>query len=212
MVIAEKQKKGKGRLNRKWFSPIGGIWLSIILRPKIAVKNAPILTLVAGTSVARTLKQLYNIDAKVKWPNDVLIDNKKVCGILTEMNSSNGNINYIVVGIGINANIDSSFFPNHIKKAAISLKDVLGKNISREEFIKRLLGEFEVLYEMFTTEQDVLKLWIEISDTIGRYVRVISIDEDVEGFAVGIDHDGALLLKKHNGIKRIRAGDCIYLR
>ncbi len=143
IVIAEIQNRGKGRRGKTWISPPGGVWMSIILRPDIPPFNAPQLTLVTGVAVAETLKKECNLDVGIKWPNDILIGNKKVCGILTEVNASIDKVNYVVVGIGIDMNVDVPLFPPDLQKGATSLKNELDTEINGAILVQKFLLEFE---------------------------------------------------------------------
>ena len=139
IVVAEIQNRGKGRRGKTWISPPGGVWMSIILRPDIPPFNAPQLTLVTGVAVAETLKKECDLDVGIKWPNDILIGNKKVCGILTEVNASIEKVNYVVVGIGIDMNVDVPLFPPDLQKGATSLKNELNTEINGALLVQKFL-------------------------------------------------------------------------
>jgi len=147
MVIAETQSRGRGRLGRKWVSPEGGIWFSVILRPKVDPEDALKLTLMAAAVVAKVISDMFKLEAEVKWPNDVIINGKKVCGILTEMSTKGGLVDFVVIGVGINANIDLDSFPKHLRKFLTSLKEELRENIDRKRFLCALLEKFEQCYK-----------------------------------------------------------------
>ncbi|MEN6291910.1 MAG: biotin--[acetyl-CoA-carboxylase] ligase [Methanobacterium sp.] len=149
IVIAESQRRGKGRRGKKWISPLGGAWLSIILRPNTLPINAPQLTFIAGVAAAQTIKEEYGLDAGIKWPNDVLIDDKKVCGVLTEISTEIDTIDYIVTGIGIDANIDVNLLPSELQDTTTSLKSELNQDISRMILVQKFLGNFEAMYDEF---------------------------------------------------------------
>ncbi|MBU4309989.1 biotin--[acetyl-CoA-carboxylase] ligase [bacterium] len=233
IVIAEVQTKGKGRLGREWSSPFGGLWLSIILRPKILPTQAPRMTVIAALGVAKTIRELYSLDAFIKWPNDILIRSqlgtirangrmrkkgsrvfKKVCGILTEMEAEQDTVNYVVIGIGANLNIDVKKFPIEFRKDATSLEKELGRKIDRVEFTKRMLEEIENFYLLFKKRgfAPILKEWKEISATLGKGVKAVSGRRIIEGKAIDIDSDGTLIIKTKAGKKeRILAGDVTLL-
>ncbi|MFH1773797.1 MAG: biotin--[acetyl-CoA-carboxylase] ligase [Methanobacteriota archaeon] len=214
VVISEIQRKGRGRREREWFSPKGGVWMSIILRPKVSPSRASSLTLVAGLAVAKTLSGLYNLKCKLKWPNDVLINEKKVCGVLTEISAEIDKINYVVAGIGINANIDIGSFPGEFRDAATTLKNELNRDILRDELVKQLLEELEKLYKIFQ-KQGFSKLkeeWKKSASTIGRKVRIITDSRTIEGIARDIGENGELFVEAQEGIEKIISGDCIHLR
>lgn len=214
VIISETQKSGRGRMGRDWTSPRGGIYISVILKPTIPASHAYHLTLVAGIAVANAIRNL-GINACIKWPNDIIINNRKVCGILTEINAEIEKINYIVLGIGINANVDTGMFSSEIKEGSTSLKSELGKPVERVSFVQNLLYEFEQDYIKFKSKPftDIVDEWISLSDTIGKEVSIMTPSKMVEGKAVGVTKNGALIVKKDDGEKEeIIAGRCIYTR
>jgi BirA family biotin operon repressor/biotin-[acetyl-CoA-carboxylase] ligase len=207
IVIAEAQTRGRGRLSRQWLSPEGGIYFTIVLRPIISPAYAPRINLMAAVAVASTIRKLYGLKAEVKWPNDVLIAGRKVCGILAEMDAEMDVVRFVNVGIGINANVTIPEFAEH----ATSLKDLLGREICRKELLRELLEEIERRQaRLMGTE--LLQEWRKLSLTLNRDVRVVSVDEEVRGRAIDIDATGALVMKiKDGSLKHILAGDCIPL-
>ncbi|MCQ2738452.1 MAG: biotin--[acetyl-CoA-carboxylase] ligase [archaeon] len=214
VIIAETQTKARGRSAKHWESPKGGIWLSIILKPNINPSKFPLITLFTGVAVAKTIKKL-GLNAKIKWPNDVLINNKKISGILTESNiiSSNANPrNYIVVGVGIDTNIKiNDFKDKELKNRITTLNEELGKNIDANEFIAKLLTEFEEIYNLYKKEEfkTTLDDWRSLSDTIGKNVKIKQLNEEKYGYAVGINDEGNLIIKKSNGeLEKITYGEC----
>jgi BirA family biotin operon repressor/biotin-[acetyl-CoA-carboxylase] ligase len=214
VVIAETQSGGKGRIGRKWLSPEGGIWLSIILKPKIQPLHAARLTLLAGLAAAKTIQGM-GIEAKIKWPNDVLVKGKKVCGILTEMEAELDRIDYCVVGIGINANVDTELFPEEIRDLSTSLERELGHAVNRNWFVSRLLEEFEKEYLKFRNGEfsSILEEWRKMLGTIGEYVKITTQAKTIYGEAVGVDDDGTLVIETHDGsLEKIVAGTCEHLR
>lgn len=214
VIIAEKQKKGIGRFGREWLSPKGGVYVSVILKPKISPIDASKMTLTTGIAVAKVIRKL-GLDATLKWPNDVLIHGKKVGGILTSMSTKDGKVEYIIVGIGINANIYISTFPKELQKSVTSLKEELKKEVSLEKIIGDILYEVETNYETFKKGNIayLLNEWKRLSDTIGKKVKIKMRTEIIEGEAVGVNRDGALILKlEDSSVKNIIAGECIHLR
>ena len=214
IVVAEVQKGGRGRLGREWLSPRGGIWMSVILKPTISLAHASRLTLVVGVAISKAMRKL-GVDARIKWPNDILIDGKKVCGILTEVNAEMEQIDYIVIGIGINANVDMNEFSDDVKDVATTLLSELGEPIDRISFIQDVLFELEQEYIRFSTQpfSHILDEWISLSDTIGRQVTVTTPSKIIEGKAVGMTEDGALMIENPNGSRQdVMAGLCIYTR
>ena len=208
IVIAESQAGGRGRLSRQWLSPQGGIYFTLILRPRIGPAYAPRINLMVAVAVATTIRKLFGLKAELKWPNDVLAAGKKVCGILAEMDAEMDVVNFVNVGIGINANNPATGF----EKTATSLKEVLGREISRKGFLGALIIEIE-RWQPLLMKADLLKEWKELSATLNREVTVMSLGEELTGQAVDIDSTGALILKDRNGsLKTVLAGDCVHLR
>jgi len=204
IVIAEAQAHGRGRLSREWLSPKGGIYFTLILRPSISPAYAPRINLMASVAVATTIRKLFGLNAELKWPNDVLIEGRKVCGILAEMDV----VNFVNVGIGINANTSIPQF----EKTVTSLKDALGREISRKEFLSVVLVEL-ARWQALLMEGALLDEWKKLSGTLNKYVRILSPGEVIVGRAIDIDTTGALIIRKRNGsLKKALAGDCIHLR
>ena len=206
-VVAESQAHGRGRLSREWLSPEGGIYLTIILRPKIGPIYAPRINLMASVAVATTITQLFGIKTELKWPNDVLIAGAKVCGILAEMDAEPDVVNFVNLGIGINANTSVPEFQNR----ATSLKDALGREISRKELLRALLAEIE-RQQSVLMDAHLLQEWKRLSATLNRDVRIEMPGEVIVGRAIDVDATGALIIREPNGsLKKAVAGDCIHL-
>jgi BirA family biotin operon repressor/biotin-[acetyl-CoA-carboxylase] ligase len=201
LVITERQSAGKGRLGREWFSPIGGIWLSIILYPQLPPSYIPRITLMTAVAVVKAIKMCTQIEPQIKWPNDILINEKKVCGILTEMNAELDMINWVVVGIGINVNINHQEFPEDIQENTISLKEVSGKEVFRVKLTQTFLQEFEKYYDKLKRKEfpSILEEWKLYSNTLGKKIRVDMGERIIAGEAVDINEEGALILKKEDG-------------
>lgn len=213
IVIAESQRSGKGRRGKKWISPSGGVWMTILLRPDIPPSKAPQLTLVTGVAVAETLTQECQLDVGIKWPNDILIGEKKVCGILIEASSNPKGLEYVVVGIGIDLNVDVANFPPELREGATSLKSELEKEISGVEVVQAFLSNFENLYNEFKADgfSEILKEWRRLSKTIGNYVEVHKKGKTVRGEAVGITKEGVLILEMDDGsLRKVISGECIH--
>jgi BirA family biotin operon repressor/biotin-[acetyl-CoA-carboxylase] ligase len=214
VVLAKMQKGGKGRLEREWFSPNGGLWLSIILRPDIKPSEATKLTLMAGVAVARILRSLYNFDAKIKWPNDVIINGKKVCGILTEARDLENRIDYVILGIGINANFDLKDLPEEIRNLTTTLGGEIGSELDLEKLLLALLMEIDKYYEILKIGNTniILNEWRKLSDTLGRRVKIITLKETIEGIALDVDDMGALIVRTDdNKEQKFFAGDCMHV-
>lgn len=210
VVVAEEQGSGRGRLDRSFFSPRGGIWFSVILRPHFLPQEAPKCTLMAAVSVAKAMKA-FSFNIGIKWPNDILYEGKKLTGILTEMHAEMDRINYIVIGIGINVNIPLSEFPAELRETATSLQLIKGTDVPRLEFLRNVLENMEALYKTAAAHgfSTIMDEWRHCSATLGQEVRVIGVgrDEQFTGKAVDIDEDGALLIDTEHGQKRVVAGD-----
>ena len=208
IVIAEVQTLGRGRLSREWLSPEGGIYFTLVLRPRISPAYAPRINLMASIAVATTIRKLFGLKAELKWPNDVLIEGKKVCGILAEMDAEMDVVNFVNVGIGINANNSVTRF----EKMATSLRDALGRQIHRKEFLSLLIVEIERRQPLLM-KAELLKEWKRLSATLNKEVRVMSLGEEVIGQAIDIDVTGALILKgKNSSLRSVLVGDCVHLR
>ena len=208
IVITETQTSGRGRLSREWVSPEGGIYFTIILHPRISPACAPRINLMISIAVATAIRKLFGVKAELKWPNDVLIEGKKVCGILAEMDSEMDIMNFVNVGIGINANTSVPQF----EKTATSLKAALGKKISRKEFLRVLLREIEG-WQSLLMKEDLLEEWRRLSITLNRDVKVMAPGEVIAGRAIDIDAAGALIVKESDGaFEKAVAGDCIHTR
>jgi len=211
VVIAETQTNGRGRLDREWHSPVGGLWFSLILRPKLHPTEAVKLTFVAGLAVTKVLHEIFGLDVETKWPNDVLVNGKKICGILTEMNTTGESVNFVVVGVGVNANFDvEKAFPKELIGVATSLENELRRKVRLEELFGCLLEKLENLYELLINEgfNPILREWKGYAGFLGRLVDVTSATERLTGLALDVDHDGALVIKpKDERIRRIFVGD-----
>jgi len=209
VVIAEKQTEGKGRLSRKWESPEGGIYMSILLMPKVSSEKLPALAMVSVLGTCRAINSLYPVKAGIKWPNDIFVREKKLAGILSEVDIKGKTITF-VAGIGINANSEIN-----VEVPTTSLKQETGREIDRNELIARVLGFFDEYYSTFTSERELKNLISEykkLSVTLGRSVIVKTPKETMIGEAMDIESDGGLVIKLADGsLKRILAGDCLHL-
>ncbi|KQC16424.1 MAG: biotin--[acetyl-CoA-carboxylase] ligase [Methanothrix sp.] len=212
VVVAEVQTAGRGRMERSWHSPKGGIWMSVILKPKIPPALASRVNMASAVAAARALAGLYGLDVRIKWPNDLLVSGKKVCGILTEIGAEIDSLDYAVVGIGINANIDPSRLPE--EWGATSISGLLGREVSRTELVQKVLEEMERAYEEVESSFDLVYVaWKRRSATVGQRVRIITRGGEFEGRAEALEADGALVVRRDDGpFERVLAGDCIHLR
>jgi len=216
VVFADSQTSGKGRLQRVWQSPPGcNLYASLLLRPAIAPMDAARITLTAGVAVAEMISIICSEGVGLKWPNDVLIRGRKVCGILTEMKTTGPDLDAVVVGIGLNVNIAvEDFDPTH-RHTATSLREETGRSFRREVVAFHLCDTFEKWYQVFLCEgfEPVREQWLSYSGMTGRRVRVLFQGEEREGVVVGIDFDGTLLLDDERGdVRRIIAGDASIMK
>lgn len=213
-VIAEEQTAGKGRMGRVWHSPKGkGIYLSIILRPPLPPARVSFLTLCSAISAVEAIRGCADLRAFVKWPNDVLVSGKKVCGILTELGTEADRINHAIVGVGINANQDAPDLAG--LPAATSLKIERGEEVPRLELTRAFLESMDGNYALLRAEEygKIIDRWLDVSETIGKRILTQSLSgERWEGVASGLDEDGCLLLRLDGGMtKRITGGDVTIL-
>ncbi|MFA9463323.1 MAG: biotin--[acetyl-CoA-carboxylase] ligase [Velocimicrobium sp.] len=208
LVTADMQSSGKGRRGRSWISPNGsGIWMSLILEPMLEPIHASMLTLVAALAAAKGICEVTMLDAKIKWPNDIVVNKKKVCGILTEMNTELDYINYVIVGIGINANMQE--FPEEIKQVATSLLIESGKQINRSVLICKVMEYFELYYEAFIQKKDASPFLEEYNMFLinrDKTVKIIGEEERI-GVAKGINARGELLVMIDNQEIPIMSGE-----
>jgi len=211
VVVAEAQTCGRGRLSRPWFSPDkGGIWFSIILRPSLHPTEAAKLTILGAVAVAKAIRETTGLAVEIKWPNDILFKGRKLVGILTELNAEMDAINYIVMGIGINVNVELDEFPEEIKNIASSLTREIGHDISRRLLLQAILEQLEQLYDQVIRQGfiPVFANWRTMNCTLNSEVNVVSANQQFTGLAVDIDADGALLVKKEDGvIERVLSGE-----
>ncbi|MCH4200608.1 MAG: biotin--[acetyl-CoA-carboxylase] ligase [Clostridium tyrobutyricum] len=211
IIVSEEQTMGHGRLGRNWVSPkYKGIWLSIILRPNVDPINVSKITQIAAAAMIRTLKSL-KIDAFVKWPNDIVMNDKKICGILTEMSAELNRVNYVIVGMGINANLDKTDFNKDILNKATSLKIETNSSINRKIFLGTLINEFEKLYDEFQENFTVTKS-IEIckkySAVIGNDIKILHSGKEFYAKAIDIEENGELVVQYKDGsIEKLISGE-----
>lgn len=215
IVIAESQTDGKGRLGRKWISPSKeNIYISIILRPQIPTFTAPRLTLVTAVALSETLDSIGAPGHRIKWPNDILYNNRKLSGILTEMKGDCDGIDFIITGLGINLNSLSDSYPDEIKNSMISLKEITGTEIYRAEFLKIFLQNFETNYLYFLQGNflDILEKWKIKSAIINQKIKVTNYDDFFTGIVSDVTPDGNLIVQTDNGIRQVNSGDINYLK
>jgi BirA family biotin operon repressor/biotin-[acetyl-CoA-carboxylase] ligase len=205
VIVAEEQTAGRGRIKRRWLSPRGSIALSIILYPPLDYLSS--LIMVASLAVIGSIERVTGLKVQLKWPNDVLVNGKKVCGILVESDVRGNKVDYAVIGIGINANLKLSEFPQ-IAPMATSLSQELGRDVSRREIVQSLLAEAERLYLALASGGSVFKQWRNRLVTLGQEVQVSSAEATYKGIAESVASDGSLLLRQPDGnLLKIVAGD-----
>jgi BirA family transcriptional regulator, biotin operon repressor / biotin---[acetyl-CoA-carboxylase] ligase len=207
IVVAEEQTAGRGRHGRPWVSPRGGIWLSVILRPHLPLALTPLIGLAASVAAARAIRTTTGLLARVKWPNDVLIDGRKIVGILAD---AGPDAEWVVVGIGINANVPREALPAGTGYPITSLEERLGRPVDRGILVRTLLRELERGYEELCVSGALatLRRWREMADTLGRVVRVETHGTVIEGVASDLDESGALLVRLRDGtVQRVLAGE-----
>lgn len=210
IIVSETQLGGKGRLSRGWYSPLGkGIWLSVLLRPKFPPQEAPKCTMLAAVAVNNAIRMTTGISCGIKWPNDILFEGKKLVGILTEMSAEIDVINYIVIGMGLNVNIERDELPEDVKDIASSLSMIAGHPVARLDLLVNVLAQLEELYRLAQERgfAPIFAEWRKQSVTLGKMVDVYGIDKHFVGKALDIDADGALLVETESGIQRVLAGD-----
>lgn len=209
IVIAKKQKMGKGRIGKSWISPEGGLWMSIIFRPEFNMNSIIFTQFIGAIAIAEAIKEVANIRCSLKWPNDVLINEKKVCGILVDVNLESNN-KVIVMGIGLNANIEPSLVNNKLTQDfinATSLNKECGHEIDLVQLTKSIIDRIEYYYyDLLTTGKlmEIINLWKKNSDIIGKRATIYDGNEKFVGQIIDIDKDGALLMKLgDSSVKRV---------
>ncbi|MFA9417839.1 biotin--[acetyl-CoA-carboxylase] ligase [Natrinema sp. HArc-T2] len=208
-VLADEQVGSRGRLEREWTAPSGGVWVSVISRPDIMPAQAPLYTLASAVAAATAAREA-GVDAQIKWPNDVVVpvgdegDYRKLTGILTEMEGEMDRVEWIIVGVGVNANIDADTLP----EGATSIRDEAG-DVDRRRFVQRFLEEFD---RYRNDLEAVVPAWRELSHTLGQRVRVDRPSGEVVGDAVDVTESGALVIETDEGTETVSAGDCEHLR
>jgi BirA family biotin operon repressor/biotin-[acetyl-CoA-carboxylase] ligase len=209
VVIADAQRRGRGRRGRAWVSPAGrNLYISILLRPDVSTEEVPALALVAGVAVAECVEEHAGSPAQIKWPNDVLLDGRKVAGILTELEIGSGGA-FVVVGIGVNLNSGADDFPPDVRALATSIQLASGRHVDRARFAARLLSALDARYECFLRDglSAILPAWAERDALRGRAVQVRVGNDVVDGIADGLTDAGRLRLRTDGGAREILAGD-----
>jgi BirA family biotin operon repressor/biotin-[acetyl-CoA-carboxylase] ligase len=209
VIISERQKNGRGRIGKRWISPKGGIWLSVILKPKIAAAFSPVLSCVAAIAVCDTVNEKTKLRSNIKWPNDIVIRGRKVSGVLVDVSTEAENVNYAVIGIGINANVNNSRIISQVCDikgleffGITSLKSELGEiEVNIPEIILLVLQKLEYYYMQLNRGyyREIIGKWKDNSETLDNLVVIKRQNEIFEGIAVDVDVDGGLLVKSADG-------------
>lgn len=217
VVTAESQWGGRGRLGRSWHSPAGrNLLFTAILKPGLPATAAQVHTLLGAVAAARAIKSMHQIPVALKWPNDLVVEGRKLGGILTELAGKPGRTRHVVVGAGLNVNSSPRDFPAALRATATSLRQVLGGPVRRVPLLRRILEEMDRRYVRLLADGDterVIDEWRSLTPMIGRIVRISHLRHETEGTAMGVDSDGALLLRTSAGSTvRVLAGEVTYLR
>ncbi len=207
VVCAESQRRGRGRLKREWSSPkFKGLYFSVILRPDVSLQKVSCITLLCAVALVKAINKLTKLSIEIKWPNDILLERKKLAGILTEINAGQDKINFVVAGIGINVNNRQAEMPDN----AISLRSRLGKSIDRVDILGAILKELELAYLNFvhTGPKQIINEWRRFSYIWGERIKISNHSKIIYGEALDLDSDGALMVRKDTGaVEKIIAGD-----
>ncbi|GIN70082.1 bifunctional ligase/repressor BirA [Bacillus sp. J14TS2] len=202
LIISEEQTSGRGRMSRVWHSSKQkGIWMSLILRPIVPLEKAPPFTLITAIAVAKAIEDLFELEPEIKWPNDLLLNGKKITGILTELQGEADQVNYLIIGMGINVNQDIQDFPNELQDKVTSLFIESGKRIKRKIIVQRILKNLEKYYLIYIEKgfAPLKIIWEEYAISIGKVITAQTSREKITGIAEGITNDGVLLIRDENG-------------
>jgi BirA family transcriptional regulator, biotin operon repressor / biotin---[acetyl-CoA-carboxylase] ligase len=215
VVIADSQHHGKGRLGREWLSPPGvNIYCSVILRPPIPPVSAYQMTFLSAVAVARVVEQTVPLMPRIKWPNDILLNGRKIAGLLNEMSAETEKVNFVILGIGVNLNMSEQQFPENLRHPASSLMLESGSEVERKTFFTTLIKELDTLYDSYLRSGDepVRKEWVHRCDMIGKSVAVSGPNTMISGTVTGVDEHGALLVRLSDGsIEQVLSGDVTLL-
>lgn len=204
LIIAEKQTLGSGRFNRKFISPNGGLWFTLVLRPALPPIEAPKITQIAAACIYKTLGDL-NINVNIKWPNDIILNNKKLCGILAEMKCDMDSVHYLALGIGMNININEADFTEEIKSIATSLKIEFNRQFSRTEILAKFLNHFEKSYYKFVDNLDLsetISICQNNSNIFGKQAKLITYNKEEIVTCISLSNTGDLIVRDSNGIEK----------
>lgn len=205
LFIAEQQVSGRGRMGRQWVSPRGkGIWMSMVLRPTVPIHFAPQLTLLTAVALCRSLKKLTALPIGIKWPNDLLIDGKKISGILLESAAEEERLRYVIAGIGISVNLETEDYAEELLDKATSLAIASGQKWDRVDVIADFLKEWEQLYNLYQEQgfSSIITLWEALSVSLGKKVRLLTPQGDMVGVPIGLDESGAIRIRQEDGTEK----------
>ena len=215
IIIAEKQTSGRGRLDRKWTSPKGGIWFSLIIHPKFDVSSSTLIPILSAVALSKSIKSVLDIETEVKWPNDITMNGKKVAGVLVDASFQTNSIDYLILGIGINFDIDAKKLEKRLTKTPnfYGIDSLRGKEDKTPP--KKLLKEFLLQFEKNLFQLDkgekskIIKEWTKRAAGIGKKITINTSNGKISGISQGIDNDGALKIKTRNETKKIYVGDVV---
>ena len=215
VIIADEQLFGRGRFQRNWISPGGrNLYISVILKPELSFNKAPFLTMMTALSCVFTIRRLTPLNVSIKWPNDIVLNEKKLGGILIETRSDKGKVNQAILGIGINVNFKKTEMPEEIRTTATSMMEETGSIYSRSQLILELLKDLDIWCEILLNKdfEKIKKEWLNLTSTIGRFIRVKSGNNIYAAKAIGIDEEGMLLLNTGDSVKKISSGHVTVLK
>jgi BirA family biotin operon repressor/biotin-[acetyl-CoA-carboxylase] ligase len=210
LVVADEQQEGKGRLGRNWHSPPEtGVWMSLVIRPPIPIQQASHLTLLASVGVSTAIINLTNLPIQIKWPNDLLLHEKKICGILTELRGDQDKMDYMVLGIGINVNQQINQFPDELKDIATSLAIESGQTFSRAQVIAAVMKQLEYYYHLYLKQgfEPIRNKWESLSNLIGNKITAKTPQKEIVGVAESLGMDGSLLVRSGEELITIYSAD-----
>ncbi|BBO66092.1 bifunctional biotin--[acetyl-CoA-carboxylase] synthetase/biotin operon repressor [Desulfosarcina alkanivorans] len=206
VAVAQRQTCGRGRMKRIWLSADGGLYFTVVVRPDIPIMMAGLVNLAAALDMTEQLRALYHVDAHVKWPNDILVGNHKICGVLSQMEAEGDQVAHMNIGVGLNVNNA----PETEEPIAVSLRTLMGRTVPRREILTAFLEAFERRIRAFDPHQ-VIDQWQSCNVTLGRKVRVFTVKDRVEGTAEALDEHGGLVLRLADGSRRtVVYGDCFH--
>ena len=211
VVFAEAQTAGRGRLGRKWLSPpYRGLWFSVLLRPDLRPLETTRLTILAATALARAIRLETNLTPQIKWPNDLLLDGRKVAGILTELRAEIDRVKHVIIGIGVDVNLTSNEFPAELRKTATSIRIESGAKADRAALAAAILRELDADYHRLRLGrfEAIADEWEKLCTTLGHAVTIRLGPRTIQGVAESLDNDGALLIRtQHGRLERVTGGD-----